>query len=462
MVFPRATLLNWFGVVERNQEGEGQINTLQDSDITYQHPQDLRAQQPDQQQINRQQNNVTIPTVRRISQLNPSARAFNFNGRTGSNGNDNSISELFTNYTQTSIIGTAPPAVSNNNVWGHDLYRKPVDVFRIAFRNINSLSTNANSSKHLEIAQDINRHAIDIFGMSEINIAWHNTPARSSLKERFRTCFESSHYSCSHNQDALFKEPFQVGGTLTLTTGISCNRIITSGQDSRQLGRWSWVLIRGTEGITVRIITVYRPVKTAGPTSAYHQQKKQLLEWDIDECPRQQLLIDLKNEIAKWLILGDKIIVMGDFNEDVRGRAIHQFFSQFHMHEVILHQHGNNAPNTYRDGRHPIDGIFATQNIIPVKSGYSPVFWGADSDHRLIWADINLTELLGQDPPASWRPNIRRLKLEDPRIVLKYNKERAKYCLEHLLDERIIQINALLETEGMSRNTQAKFEELDH
>lgn len=216
MVRSGATLHNWFGVVERRQGRDGQANAQQDCENIYQNPPDLRAQTQDRQQLNQQQNNILVPTIRRLSRLNPNATAFNYIDRIGRNDNDNSTSELFTNYLQTSIVGTT--TVSNNTEWGHALYRKPENVLRIAFRNINSLSTNANSSKHLEIAQDINRYEIDVMGMTEINTAWHNTPSRSKLKERFRTCFELSHYSPSHNHDPLFKEQYQVGGTLTITT----------------------------------------------------------------------------------------------------------------------------------------------------------------------------------------------------------------------------------------------------
>jgi hypothetical protein len=48
-------------------------------------------------------------------------------------------------------------------------------------------------------------------------------------------------------------------------------------------------------------------------------------------------------------------MVAEDYNDDVRGTTIHQFFRNLIMDKMIHRQHGRTAPNTYINGSVPID-----------------------------------------------------------------------------------------------------------
>ena len=73
--------------------------------------------------------------------------------------------------------------------------------------------------------------------------------------------------------------------------------------------------------------------------SAYLQQQRSLTAEGISTCPREQLRIDLKEEITRWSIAGDQLIIMGDWNEDVRDQA--EWFEAQGLREVILEQHAS-------------------------------------------------------------------------------------------------------------------------
>ena len=73
--------------------------------------------------------------------------------------------------------------------------------------------------------------------------------------------------------------------------------------------------------------------------SAYLQQQRGLTAEGISTCPREQLRIDLKEEITRWSIAGDQLIIMGDWNEDVRDQA--EWFEAQGLREVILEQHAS-------------------------------------------------------------------------------------------------------------------------
>jgi aspartate carbamoyltransferase catalytic subunit len=88
--------------------------------------------------------------------------------------------------------------------------------------------------------------------------------------------------------------------------------------------------------------------------TAYQQHRSVLLEQGCDECPRQNLLDQLEIQIKKWQEQGHQILVVGDFNEDKRSNNIQSYFKNLSMHEIILQQHGQSAPNMYINGALPM------------------------------------------------------------------------------------------------------------
>jgi hypothetical protein len=84
------------------------------------------------------------------------------------------------------------------------------------------------------------------------------------------------------------------------------------------------------------------------------------------------------------------VIVTGE-----RGNTISNFFKQFQMDDLILKQHGRNAPNTFINGSTLIDGIFGTEGINAIYSGYTSFTWGMYSDHCLLWVDLDKAFILG-------------------------------------------------------------------
>jgi hypothetical protein len=270
--------------------------------------------------------------------------------------------------------------------WGHyPSSVKPPGIFRLGFRNINSLPVQRSDSKNLQIVLDVKSLQLDCLGVTEVNLAWQNLPYVDQMEERFRGMFEFATYTSANNRDPTFHERQQSGGTMMIVNGFTCAQVCHSDRDKRTLGRWCSNLLRGKHGLKLRIITVYRPVVSKGSLSAYQQQRCILLDNNIDTCPRMQLLQDLEIYITQCKDAGEQVIVMGDFNDDVRGRIINSFFTKLDMRELIIEMHKDQAPNTFRDGTLPIDGIFGTRNIQPMAGGYLDFNFGASSDHRMIW-----------------------------------------------------------------------------
>jgi Reverse transcriptase (RNA-dependent DNA polymerase) len=247
---------------------------------------------------------------------------------------------------------------------------------------------------------------------------------------------------------------------MTLCRDEITHRLIGRGSDHRHLGRWTWLRFRGKHDLSLRIVTIYRPVVSRGAMSAYKQQQTFLLSQDISECPRSMFLNDLHQQLTQWQEEGDQIILGGDFNEFIGSRTLQQFFKALGMRELLTSKHGP-APNTHAAGSVAIDGIFATGTIQITHGGYSSVDWGSASDHRLCWIDIELSLSLGTALPRIWLPVARKLKLMDPRVVQRFIELRKGYESDHNLLQRLRLIHQAVVTRTTTPEHLLELEELD-
>lgn len=102
---------------------------------------------------------------------------------------------------------------------------------------------------------------IDVVGLSEVNVNWKYLPFHDKPYERFRGSFEYQKLYWSHNElIAASRDKYQPGGTFMLANNRISHRVIESGKDPRKLGRWTWIKLQGENGISIRIVTIYRPV----------------------------------------------------------------------------------------------------------------------------------------------------------------------------------------------------------
>jgi hypothetical protein len=165
----------------------------------------------------------------------------------------------------------------HNNIshWGDTLNTKDNKCVRIGCRNVNSLPITQVNSRNDELFQDISSAHIDVFGLSEINVAWNKVDYNQQPHARFHGCFENLRLGYSYNNtDPDWLSPYQPGGTMILCTGTAANRSLQFGSDESGLGRWTWVVLQGREQRKIRIFSVYRPVKSYGATSTYRQQQR--------------------------------------------------------------------------------------------------------------------------------------------------------------------------------------------
>jgi hypothetical protein len=91
------------------------------------------------------------------------------------------------------------------------------------------------------------------------------------------------------------------------------------------------------------------------------------------------------------------VVILADWNANVRGEKTRKCMADLSMREVITEFNGDEGPHTYNRGSKPIDKIFMTQDFYIVQGGYMPFGIIIGSDHRCLWLEIRTRVLVGQE-----------------------------------------------------------------
>jgi hypothetical protein len=268
----------------------------------------------------------------------------------------------------------------------------------------------------------IQQNNIDIYMVAEVNVNWCIVGKRNSIWDIARQWFERQKVSASYNQRDRSCKQYQPGGTAVICREETAMRAIAAGQDPKRLGRWSWTLLRGKENKLTRVVSVYVPciARTFGCRKVYCQQQKALLKMGKVGSVLKVFWEDLWSQVDTWREEGNQLIMAGDWNTDVQNKEFLQPFLERSMVPAITHQHGTQGPETFSGGSMPIDEIFCSSSLQVQAAGYLQ-HGQATGDHRPIWIDVTTDSFLGADRQPLPSYKARRLKCQDPRIVVKYN-----------------------------------------
>ena len=293
---------------------------------------------------------------------------------------------------------------------------------RLLFVNIHGIPATDEHPKNSMIREAITRTGASITGFAETNIHWNKLSGKNRWEERSLGWWEDMRSTTCNNTMESPKKYYQPGGTMMISRGRAKYRIVGSGIDPSNMGRWSWQLFSGKRGVTTRVITAYRPCKSNGLTSTYMQHRRILDARQQEGCPRKQMLDELLQLITTWLEAGDQIILMIDLNEDVANSAAAEQIRASGLMECITGRHDDmETVATCNRGTKTIDGIFVSNTIMIQKGGYSP-FNTFPTDHRALWIDLSMSNLCGNNMAPIIHPQARRLKCNDPVTQKRWTK----------------------------------------
>ena len=213
---------------------------------------------------------------------------------------------------------------------------------------------------------------------------------------------------------------------------------------------------------------MYRPCvptagdkKQKGPFTVHCQHVRNLLSNGDNRLPRRALMDDLKAEVIKWKEKGDSIIIMGDFNEDVRNDYCTQWRDELGMRDILMDRVGkDNMPSTHIRGSEPIDSVWATANVEVKRIVVMPQDEGI-GDHRPLMFDIIAESVFGYDIPPTPAMKARRLKNNDPRIAKKYIQALVSFYKKHNFFKRVHDLSQIPMEYPLQPLVQKLYEKLD-
>jgi hypothetical protein len=343
--------------------------------------------------------------------------------------------------------------------WGDRQLKKKKHTFRLLLQNIQRLPLSARDPKHEAILNWMFTDEADAVILTEINTYWPNVRPHQQWTERTRGKIpQGEKHRFVHNRHGSPTGTLQYGGVGTFALGPTRHRLCSTGEDLTGLGRWVWMRYKGKGEHHLRVVGAYRPnPQGTGEHTVHAQHQKYFLQKAGNRDPRLAFTQDLSNQIKKWALLGDQIVIALDANDDLRDGSVQRMMARQGLREALLtrHKHLPTVPTFHRnsDGK-PIDGIFVTKGITLQAGGYYAFHEDVQSPHRALWIDISFQNAFGCKIQTSTPAEARRLKLKDPRVVKKYNKilekelQRLKLPLRLFLLETRVQAGVITEEQA--------------
>jgi exonuclease III len=242
-----------------------------------------------------------------------------------------------------------------NGPWGDKLGSKTDNIFRYCFANIYGLPISVHHEKHDRITNAIKKHEMDVLGLAEINLNFPQLGPNQQWIHRFPKLQTNSHYSTNKHTTSTAHKLY--GGTAYITNQATSPKVSKSGADPTGLGRWTWVKLTGRQGLEIRIINGYRPVRDTSNRAGtvYSQHKKYFMENEEYWDPRLAFLDDLEEEIKRWQAEGNLIILGVDLNDNTWTSPEAQRIEQWGLKNALKHQHPTLPPSRHATKTPPIN-----------------------------------------------------------------------------------------------------------
>jgi hypothetical protein len=200
------------------------------------------------------------------------------------------------------------------------------------------------------------------------------------------------------------------------------------------MGRWTFQTYSGKRNHNVTIITAYqvcdKPITQRGRYTAAAQQESLLRQrGETKPNPQKHFRSDLTTFLRHQRQDGDKLILLGDFNEALGDKSdgISKICGELDMVDIRHTLHNSRTVATYARGRKRLDCALVTPRTAHTitSGGYEPFNHCFASDHRAFFLDFDEAALFGSESPPLPPMHKRDLHAKNPKEVTKYLE--AKY-----------------------------------
>jgi hypothetical protein len=284
------------------------------------------------------------------------------------------------------IHGYAPPKKSKGAV-------------RLVYKNVNGLDNGLCCNQKIERSKEIhNELKVDVAAYCK-----HKLNMRQKKNGNGFNGEMAVQSIVAHNVHENVGKVQQGGTSLILfgqlTEQFDHNK---SGKDPTGLGWWTVMTLKG-EGIQTRIVCGYNPCGNTKLNSrtSYQQQRRYFVTQKNDlTCPRKRFHDNLIEQITKWRGKGDQIIVCMDANKHIYKKSIGCSLTNqegLNMQEVVGEFTGKKLWPTFFRGTKPIDGVWATDDLVVTHACVMPVGYGVD-DHQMFVVNFQAASLVREAP----------------------------------------------------------------
>jgi len=342
---------------------------------------------------------------------------------------------------------------NNDEEWiGEPMMKKKVHEIRLWTQNPHGIGAKDDFRLFRSVLDEVNDHNIDFLAMPESTLNNSN----HFVRDRLTTVVDYQHPNaklCIANTPGYCKDTcYQPGGVASIAMGKLAGRYAGSGSDVL-LGRYTWMKFCGKLR-SIKIYTFYRVSQNSGDhigdTTAYVQQYTKLNARKSSENqpermkeinPRQHvietLLKDIEEDIKKRQLI---IVLVGDLNENVITAKFSERLKNLGILNAMLKiNEGNNKYRSYDRGKNIIDGAWMSCTLLPhiTNRGVAPFNTIFESDHRGIYIDLDLKQILDSPPIEFQHIQFRRLQSSIPRRTKAYASIVQKRWEQQKIHEKI-------------------------
>ena len=185
------------------------------------------------------------------------------------------------------------------------------------------------------------------------------------------------------------------------------------------------MVLQGEDGINTRFVCGYNPCPSEkkATKSSYQQHRRYFIRKEKDRtCPRKRFRQDLIRQLVQLRKEGNRLVVCLDANGDIYKKKLGKDLvktGELEMVEVVGNFTGQKVGPTFFRGKDPIDGVWATPDVVITGACVMPVGYGV-GDHRMFVIDFFTSSLIGCNPPKIVRAAARTLNTMIPGVEAKY------------------------------------------
>ena len=201
------------------------------------------------------------------------------------------------------------------------------------------------------LIQSMDDAQIDTFCINETNIDMRQSEVQFKIRDivKQKDRHIGINMSSSRQTPATRHSIYKPGGMMVGARGQWSGRIIKSKIDEGRdnLGRWTITHLKGKEGTTISIMSIYQVCKDGdqGKNTAYMQQQADFFEkYKCLVNPRQQLCKDVKKTVKSLIDKGHKVIICADINDDAGEEYDNEWnrmLADLGMRNIHQHTHKN-------------------------------------------------------------------------------------------------------------------------